>query len=119
MDVPSIANRLVELCRTADFATAQDELYASDAVSIEPENSPWETASGIEALNAKVAHWNQMVKEVHKVETSDPVIAGPFFSLRMAFDLTYQDGTRNQGEEICVFEVLDGKIVKEHFFYRM
>jgi hypothetical protein len=40
MNTESIANRLVELCRAGKFEQAQKELYASDAVSIEPEGLP-------------------------------------------------------------------------------
>lgn len=119
MSTESIATRLVDLCRKADFKTAQDELYASDAVSIEPEGSPWSTAEGIEALNAKVAQWNEMVAEVHSVGVSDPMVVGNFFSVEMTFDLTMQNGMRNRGEQIAVYEVRDDKVVREQFFYSM
>ncbi len=36
MTTQEIANRLVELCQKGDFETAQKELFAEDAVSIEP-----------------------------------------------------------------------------------
>jgi ketosteroid isomerase-like protein len=117
MDTLSIANRLVELCRNTEYRKAQDELYAGDAVSVEPEGSPWWNAEGIEALNEKVAKWHEMVKEVHRSGVSDPVVAGPFFSVSMVFDLTFQDGNRNLAEEIALYEVRDGKIVREQFFY--
>lgn len=117
METQGIARRLVELCRKADFAAAQNELFAEDAASIEPDGSPWETVHGIDALNAKIEKWNQMVEEVHKVEVSDPVIAGNFFTVKMAFDITVQGGERNYAEEIVVYEVKDGKVVLEQFFY--
>ncbi len=37
MTTQEIANRLVELCRQGDFKTAQEELLAEDAMSIEQE----------------------------------------------------------------------------------
>ncbi|HEU5053519.1 MAG TPA: SnoaL-like domain-containing protein [Hanamia sp.] len=39
MNTEQIANRLAELCRKGDFESAQKELFAEDAVSIEPEAS--------------------------------------------------------------------------------
>jgi len=36
MTTVDIANRLVELCRKGDFETALKQLFADDAVSIEP-----------------------------------------------------------------------------------
>ena len=79
-----------------------------------------ETADAIrEATRAKVAQWHDMVKEVHETGVSDPVVAGSFFSVSMTFDLTFQDGNRNQGEQIAVYEVRDGKVVREQFFYSL
>ena len=40
MNTEAIAKRLVELCRTGEYEQAQRELYADDAVSIEPEGAP-------------------------------------------------------------------------------
>jgi hypothetical protein len=40
MSTQQIAERLVELCRIPDYETAQKELFADDAVSIEPYASP-------------------------------------------------------------------------------
>ena len=39
MTTKEIATRLVELCQQGHFETAQKELYADDAVSIEQETS--------------------------------------------------------------------------------
>ena len=36
MTIKEIADRLVQLCRKGDFETAQAELFADDAASIEP-----------------------------------------------------------------------------------
>ena len=119
MSTKDIATKLINYCRKADFETAQSELYADNAISIEPDNSPWPSVEGIANLNAKVRQWDEMVKEIHESSVSDPIIAEPFFSVRMVFDLTMQDGTRNRGEQIAVYEVADDKIVREHFFYRM
>jgi hypothetical protein len=35
----------------------------------------------------------------------------------MSFDATFKGGGRTKMDEICVYEVKDGKIVKEQFFY--
>jgi hypothetical protein len=41
MTTTEIAERLVALCRENKYEQAQTELYSDDAVSIEPEGSPW------------------------------------------------------------------------------
>ena len=119
MEVEQIANRLVELCRQGKYMEAQNELYVNQAVSIEPEGSFWQSAEGIEALNGKIEQWNNMVVEVHSMEVSDPHIAGNFFSVVMANDITTGETGCISGSEIAVYEVGNGKIVREQFFYSM
>ena len=40
MTTQEIANQLADLCRNGEFEKAQKDLYAEDAVSIEPQESP-------------------------------------------------------------------------------
>ena len=76
-----------------------------------------EKRGGVPALNEKIALWASIVQEIHGLEVSDALVAGNFSSCSMTFDLTIKDVGRNKGHEICVYEVNDGKIVGEHFFY--
>ena len=117
MTTQEIANRWVELCRTGQYEQAQSELYADSAVSVEPEGTQWGTASGMDEIRKKGEQWNDMVEEVHGGEISDPVVAGNHFSAAMKNDVTYKGMGRMEFEEIAVYEVNDGKIVKEQFFY--
>ena len=59
------------------------------------------------------------VVEFHGGEISEPLIADNHFTAKMSFDVTFKDRGRQQMEEVCVFEVNDGKIVNEQFFYTM
>ena len=117
MDTQAIASRLVQISRTGDFRTAQDELYASNARSVEPEGSMWPTVEGIEALNAKVAQWEGMIEQVHSIQVSEPLVMGDYFTCTMEFVISTKELGRIQGREVCVYGVEDGKIVLEHFFY--
>ncbi len=112
-----IAQRLVELCRKMSFAQALDELYADDAVSLEPEGSPWAAARGLAALHEKGRQFEATLAAMHGVTVSDPIVAGNHFSCAMTFDMTQKGAARTQFSEICVFRVRDGKIVHEQFFY--
>jgi hypothetical protein len=40
-----------------------------------------------------------------------------FFSMMTGMDVTMRGKQRKKKEQICVFEVRSGKIVKEQFFY--
>jgi hypothetical protein len=112
-----VARRLVELCRQGAYHTAHSELYAAEAVSIEPEGAPTPTVTGLEAITTKGKMFVESM-EIHGSTVSDPLVAGPYFSVAMTLDATPRaGGPRMQMEEICLYKVQDGKIVSEQLFY--
>lgn len=117
MSTQEIANRLVELCRQGDYATCYKELYAEDAWSIEPEHAPTPPVQGMAAFAEKGKQWNEMMEEFHGAEIGDPIVGENHFSCTMMMDATFKERGREKMNEICVYEVKDGKIVKEQFFY--
>ena len=118
MTTQQIADRLVELSREANWSQAHDELYADDAVSVEPEGSPGGTVQGREALHQKTIEFGNMVEEFHKSEVSDPLVADNYISLWMKLTATFKGAPGPSSiEELCLYEVKDGKIVREEFFY--
>lgn len=119
MNTHEVANRLVELCRQGAYVQAQEELYGENIVSQEPPETGWPDAQGIEAVKAKTKQWEESVEEVHSASVSDPVVAGDHFAVTMENDVTFKERGRAQIQEVCVYEVQNGKIVKENFFYNM
>ncbi len=120
MNTKQVANRLVELCRDGKNIQAIDELYADNIVSKEMPGMPGqEVTEGIKAVAQKSEDWYATVEEFHSGDISDPVIAGNHFSIKMAYDVTFKDRGRQQMEEVAVFQVDNGKIVNEQFFYSM
>ncbi len=117
MNTKQVADRLVELCRTGQNMQALDELYDNNIVSIERENAPNPRVEGKENVIKKSQQWYAMVEEFHKGEVSEPLIAGNHFTVTMNMDITMKESGRTLMEEVCVYEVKDGKIVKEEFFY--
>jgi ketosteroid isomerase-like protein len=113
-----IAARLVELCRTGQFETAQKELYAEDAVSIEQEASPAfaKETKGLQAILEKGRVWDSIVVETHGLTVSDPLVAGDRIAIAMTFDVTMKERGHNVFKEIIVYKVKDGKIISEQFF---
>lgn len=119
MTPTEVAQRLVVLCRQGAYETAQLELYAADAVSIEPEGSPTPNVKGREAIIAKGKGFVESM-EIHGGTVSEPVVAEAFFTIAMTLDLTPKaGGPRFTMEEICLYEMRDGKIVREQFFYSL
>ena len=121
MNTEAIARRLVQLCREGKFNEAQDELYAQDASSIEPEGmaGPLGSVQGMAAIREKGRRFEESYTQMHGVTCSDPLVADPFFSVVMGFEATFKQGGRRSMEELCVYEVSNGKIVREQFFYRV
>ena len=117
MTTHEIANRLVELCRKGDFKGALTELFAEDAISIEPYATPdfEKETKGMKAIMAKGEKWNEMVEENHGITISDPLLAANSFVCTMRMDVTMKERGRMNMAELCVYEVKDGKIVKEQF----
>lgn len=118
MTTKETADKLAGICRTGDFEKAQSELYSDDAVSIEQEASPAfaKETKGLSAIKEKAQKWESMVKEMHSIEVSDPLVADNSFALTMKMDVTMHEGGRMNMTELCVYEVKDGKIVSEEFF---
>ena len=118
MTTQDIANRLRELFKENKWMEAQEELFSEDAESIEPAHSPGlQTAKGLDAIRKKGQDFNNMVEEVHGGYASEPIVAGNHIAVAMGIDATYKGMGRQKMDEIVVYEVKDGKIVKEQFFY--
>jgi hypothetical protein len=118
MSVKEIADRLTELCRQGKYDTAQKELYSKDAESFEPAGSPGlQTVKGLDAIIEKGHQFQSMIEAVHSSTVSEPIIAGNTFAVAAVLDLTLKGMGRVPMEELAVYEVKDGKVVKEQFFY--
>lgn len=116
MTVSEIANDLVSLCRQGKNLEAIEKHYSPNVISIEAEGEPLEV-KGIEAVRGKSQYFQENM-EVHSGEISDPMVTGNHFAMTYKIDVTNkQIGQRYTMEEICVYEVKEGKIVKEQFFY--
>jgi hypothetical protein len=120
MTTQEVANRFNELAQTGQWDQIQAELFADNAVSIEPPHAAamgMSNAEGMEAIKKKGEAFNSMVEEVHGGYSSTPVVAGNHFSVGMGMDVTMKGMGRSKKDEIAVYEVKDGKIVKEQFFF--
>lgn len=120
MNTEAIAKRLVDLCRAGNYDQAQSELYADDAISIEPDGRPpgaLGNAHGLSEIREKGKKFSESIEAVHSSSVSDALVAGHWFSVTMAMDVTMKGRGRFSMSEVCVYGVRDGKIVHEQFFY--
>lgn len=117
MTTQQIADRLVELCRKGQYETAQKELYADNAISIEPEASPAfeKETKGLKAILEKGHKFAAMVEEMHGGSLSDPLVAGNSIAFSLTMDVTMKGRGREKMTELCVYDVKDSKIISEQF----
>jgi ketosteroid isomerase-like protein len=116
----AVAEELVSLCRTGRNMDAINTLYSPDIVSVESmgnEQMPREM-KGIDAVKQKNQWWGQN-NQVHAATVDGPFVGEDKFAVYYNFDVTSKPtGKRNSMEEMALYTVKDGKIVREQFFYR-
>lgn len=118
MTTQEVANQLVALCREGKIDEVQDTLFADDAQSIEASDMMGpKVVTGLEAIKAKSVAFQSGVEEFHGSSISDPIVAGNCFAITWALDATFKGRGRMTIEEVCAYQVKDGKIILEQFFY--
>lgn len=105
------------LCRQGQITQAMEELYSDDIISTEPEHAPVKSARGKKNVFEKGRQFAALIEERHGGSISDPVVGGRYFSMAMMLDATFRGQGRMVFDEICVYEVKEGMIVREQFFF--
>lgn len=118
MTTQEIATRYNELAQAEKWFEIQDEFFAENVRSIDPTNSPYfGYAEGKIAVRKKGEEFTRSITAVHHLHTSKPVVAGNHFAVGREVDVTTEQHGRIQINQIMLYEVKDGEIVLEHFFY--
>jgi hypothetical protein len=113
-----VAARFDELAQQEKWFEIHDELFADHVRSVEPPSSPYfKDAEGKGHVRKKGEDLVSRVKEVHATFTTHPIIAGNHFAVGRDFDITMEGFGRIRIEEIMLYEVKEGQIVLEQFFY--
>jgi ketosteroid isomerase-like protein len=120
MTTHEVANRLVSLCREGKIVEAQEELFADNVTATEPSAAMGPpVVEGKAAVIEKGKQFSAMIEEHHGGHISDPLVAGEWFSISWAMEVTMKGMGRQKMEEICVYHVKDGKIASEQYFFSM
>jgi hypothetical protein len=119
MTTQEVASRFNELAQQEKWFELQDELFADDVKSIDPPDSPYfGYAEGKAAVQKKGKDFVSRITAAHKrFTTTEPVVAGNHFAVGREVDITVEGHGRIQINEIMLYEVKNGKIVLEQFFY--
>jgi hypothetical protein len=113
-----VAARFNELAQQEKWFEIQDEFFADNVKSIDPPNSPYfGYAEGKAAVRKKGENFVQKITAFHGAHTSEPVIAGNHFAVGRDMEVTVEGYGRIKMNEIMLYEVKDGQIILEQFFY--
>ena len=119
MNTMDIANKMIALCREGKNMEALDTLFANDVVSVEAGGPPGMSreANGLAAVKGK-GEWWVANHEVHSALITGPWPHDNRFIVGFKYDVTNKpSGTRMMMDEVGLYTVRDGKIVREEFFY--
>lgn len=118
MTPQQVAARFNELAKEEKWFEIQDELFAENVKSIDPVNSPYMGyAEGKANVRKKGEDFVKKIQAFHGATTSAPVLAGNHFAVGREMDITVEGFGRIQLNEIMLYEIKDGTIVSEQFFY--
>ncbi len=119
MSTDEIGKGLVDLCRKGKTMEAIEKYYADSIVSVESASSPGMPAEmkGIDAIRGKNQWWVDN-HQVHSAEANGPYVGDKQFAVQFKYDVTQKaSGKRLHMEEMALYTVEGGKIVREHFYY--
>ncbi|HKC35382.1 MAG TPA: SnoaL-like domain-containing protein [Chitinophagaceae bacterium] len=118
LSTKEVAARFNELAKQEKWFEIQDELFANNVKSVDPPNSPYfKYAEGKSPVRKKGEDWVKRIEAVHNLHTTEPVVGGNHFSVGREMDITVNGFGRIKIEEIMLYEVKEGQIVLEQFFY--
>jgi ketosteroid isomerase-like protein len=119
-----IGKKLCELCAAGRWDEAMEALYAEEVLQVEAAAMPGcpREMAGKDAIRQMTKQW-QAHTTIHGQKVQGPYFHGDDkFACTMWLDCTSTEGPmkgRHQIEEVCVYTVQGGKIVRAEFFYDM
>lgn len=124
MDTKEVGKKLVELCKNGKNMDAINSLYSPDVVSVEAFGNAEMPAEmkGIDQVRGKNQWWVEN-NEVHSASVAGPYPNKDKFAATFHYEITPKTGPmkgkRVAMDEVAVYTVKGGKIVREEFFYDM
>lgn len=121
MDAKQVGEKLVELCKAGKNEEAITSLYDKDIVSLEAQAAPGQPAEtrGRDACLGKSKWWREN-NTVHGATVRGPYPLADRFAVAFSYDITpKQTGKRMTMDEVALYWVKNGKIVREEFMYSM
>jgi hypothetical protein len=117
MTTHEVANKIVTNCRSGNFLENYNELYSEDVVKYESVSGPERETKGLRAVLNSAENFHTTIEKVLSREVSEPLVAGNYFVFRLCQEFQLKGIGYHKLDELCLFEVKDGKIIYEEYFY--
>jgi hypothetical protein len=122
--VMEVGHKLVKFCRNGLNLDAISSLYGPDIVSVEAIGNAEMPAEirGVDQVVAKNKWWYEN-NEIHEASAEGPFPNGDRFAVIFHYETTpkagARKGQRSKFDEVALYTVKNGRIVREEFFYAM
>lgn len=116
MKAQELGQTLVNLIKAEDYGTIYGKHYSPEILSVEASGEEYK---GMDAIQAKNAWWEENF-ELHSSSVEGPFPHGDN-SFGLIFDMDVTEKANNQRfsmRELAIYDVEDGRIVRERFFYQ-
>ena len=118
MTTKEIANDLVNLLREGQFDAVYDMYFDTENVKhIEPQSPYFSDLTGVKAIKEKDVIMQANISEVHAMEIGNAITSKDYIALPYKISFTMKDGTKTELDELILYQVENGKIISEQFFY--
>jgi len=120
MTTKEVAEKIVANSISGNFFANYSELYAEDVVKYEPQDSsisPERETKGLKTILEGAKSFHETIERVVSKEVSEPLVAGNYFTFRLCQEFELKDIGYFKLDELCLFKVRDGKIIREEYFY--
>ncbi|MBX3386449.1 MAG: nuclear transport factor 2 family protein [Phycisphaeraceae bacterium] len=110
-----VGDSLVTMFNRGEFKAIEDKWWSPAIESIEGMGMAWAGRAKVEEKNA----WWSAQNEIMGASAEGPFVGATGFAVKFRMEvLEKASGKRTQMEEVGVYTVRDGKIVREEFMYR-
>jgi hypothetical protein len=118
LTIQEIVARYEELAKKEKWLEIQDEFFAGNVTSTDPKHSLYfGYAEGKAAVRKKGDDFIKKITDFHGAYTTPAIIGGSHFAVGRGVDITVEGFGRIKIDQIMLYEVKDGKIISEQFFY--
>ena len=113
-----IANGLTRLLREGKFQEVYENYFEPDTVRhIEPQSPHFPELIGVKAIKEKDAVMGGSIESVQSLTVGDPITSASHIAVAYQIVFTLKNGNAGALDEIIIYQVENGKIVLEQFFY--